>query len=234
MADFLLIIKENYFVSNVGTLDGASIFISNANSETNIQISNNIFENNLIDYIEKNGLHGSTIYLINPGSINITNSIFQNNSGIIGACLYYSETNSLKILNLTGNSFIKNFARYGAAVYLANKFNEINIFDTNLFFHNYAIYGTNDTGSPPFRLKLCKSQNCDKFYQKSLSSFSMIPGISNITLNFEIVDYYGQAINYYNGSYALLELEDTSHLSKLVTVEGINYVIIINGQFISL
>ena len=66
---------------------------------TAIKIQNSVFSNNTV--ANKNQIEGSVILLENPGNISIINSVFDNNIGISGTCLSYSETsNSFDILYL--------------------------------------------------------------------------------------------------------------------------------------
>lgn len=78
----------NVFVENVAYENGAGLYLYDCSGGTSIV--NSTFSNNLIK--ENQAKTGSVIYLNRPGNVTIKNSIFQNNKGIFGACIYYSET----------------------------------------------------------------------------------------------------------------------------------------------
>ena len=46
----------------------------------------------------ENQIEGSTIFLENPGNISILNCLFENNHGISGTCLSYSEISKFSIV----------------------------------------------------------------------------------------------------------------------------------------
>jgi len=80
------------FFQNVAWENGAALFIDGS---IEIIIENCNFTNNIIQQNSQN--MGSVIFLNNPGNLSIISSIFKNNVGILGTCIYYSETNK-KIL----------------------------------------------------------------------------------------------------------------------------------------
>ena len=41
--------------------------------------------------MNKNQSEGSVFFLDNPGNISIIDSVFENNLGVTGACIFYSE-----------------------------------------------------------------------------------------------------------------------------------------------
>lgn len=77
------------FDQNVAWENGAALFIDGS-SKTIIEYCN--FTNNSILQNDQN--LGSVLFLNNPGNISITFSNFENNEGILGACIYYSETSN--------------------------------------------------------------------------------------------------------------------------------------------
>ena len=81
-------LTSNVFIENVAFENGAALYLYDCAGETSIV--NSTFSNNLVE--ENPEKAGSVIYLNKPGNITIINSIFQNNKGIFGACIYYSET----------------------------------------------------------------------------------------------------------------------------------------------
>lgn len=76
------------FNENVAWDNGAALFIREA---LVITIENCRFNNNAIEKKEKDDL-GSILFLNNPGNLTISFSNFEGNEGIIGTCIYYSET----------------------------------------------------------------------------------------------------------------------------------------------
>ena len=80
------------FYQNAAWENGAALFIGGS---LKIIIENCNFTSNTIQPNSQN--LGSVIFLNNPGNLSIINSIFKNNVGILGTCIYYSETNK-KIL----------------------------------------------------------------------------------------------------------------------------------------
>jgi len=86
-----LILNSTYFYQNVAWENGAALFISNS---TTIIIENCNFIKNII---QQNILEmGSVLFLNNPGNLSITSSILEDNEGIMGTCIYYSETSKSK------------------------------------------------------------------------------------------------------------------------------------------
>ena len=54
-----------------------------------VKVQNNVFSNNSM--VRQNQIEGSVICLENPGNISIFDCTFENNLGISGTCLSYSE-----------------------------------------------------------------------------------------------------------------------------------------------
>ena len=96
-------------------ITGGCFYISNINSKGIIKISFNQFLNNKA--VENNIGIGSIINLNDPGSIFIENSLFQNNCGFLGTCIYYSESRDDYLIVLNNNKFISNNAKFGTLLY---------------------------------------------------------------------------------------------------------------------
>ena len=82
-----LILRSTFFYQNVAGENGAALFISGSSA---IIIEKCNFFDNLINQNVQN--LGSVLYLNNPGNISILYSDFERNEGILGTCIYYSET----------------------------------------------------------------------------------------------------------------------------------------------
>jgi len=82
-----LILNSNFFDQNIAGENGAAIYISGSSS---VLIENCNFTENSIQQNQQN--LGSVLFFNNPGNLSITDSNFENNEGILGACIYYSET----------------------------------------------------------------------------------------------------------------------------------------------
>ena len=130
-------------------------------------------------------------------------------------------------MTLNNNSFANNFATHGAAgIYLNNKFEQLDPFKTNIFKSNVGF----NVETSLFKFSL----NSSNFYfdKKGRKSLNLIPGFSTLTLNFQIVDYYGQHISYYNGSIVKLQIRNTDfslHTDNSISLEGITLISIFNG-----
>ena len=174
--------KNNSFLSNSALKNGSGLYILNKNKMAKIVIISNQFEYN----------KGTAIYLNNPGNITILNSNFLNNIGNIGTCIYYSETFQSFSMRLLYNKFLNNRAFYGGAgLYFENSFYNLDLNKKNTFYGNKAIYGSNYT-TFPYRLYL----NSKKIsgYSKGIIK-NVVPGITDFSLDFQFLDYYGQNIS---------------------------------------
>ena len=80
---------SNHFFQNGASQNGLAIYIQNS---TIIQIKNNLFSSNAV--LSKKQTEGSVLLLENPGNILIFNSVFNDNFGISGTCISYSETSN--------------------------------------------------------------------------------------------------------------------------------------------
>ena len=113
-----IVIENNTVEGNLASQSGAAFYIDNKNSSTHINITNNIFLENVITLNNKN-LFGSMVHLDNPGYINILGNIFRSNKGILGSCVYLKEDYSVFSFhaNIKNNTFLNNYALLGAAGY---------------------------------------------------------------------------------------------------------------------
>ena len=73
--------------------NGFAIFIME--SLKTVQVQNNVFSNNSM--ANQTQIEGSVICLENPGNISILDCLFENNLGISGTCLSYSEISKFYI-----------------------------------------------------------------------------------------------------------------------------------------
>lgn len=201
-----------------------------------ISILNCNFSLNKVLETETNSLiKGSALYLEDPGNLSIRNSTFFENKGILGGCIYYSESNENQTMELTKNAFLNNQAKLaGGAIYMNTHYETINPFFNNTFLNNLALFG-NDLSSPPF--KMIMSYDGKILFQKLTKSYiykSIVPGISSIALNFKIMDYYQQEMISLDEGYSLLYLKDSKNLSRIydnsIKIDGITSASIINGK----
>jgi len=180
---------------------------------------------------------GSVIYLENPSNISIENSNFFNNSGILGTCIYYSESYPDYSLILQRNVFNNNIALIAAGgIYFAQLDKNINIDiqKNNKFLNNKACYGQ-DFSSPPFRMKI--NQNLPKFGSQNFNHLTtMIPGMTTLNFSFSVFDFYNQKImNLTFGSLCFVTLKnfkdfsDIDQIHSTISLEGFSTVNFING-----
>ena len=179
---------------------------------------------------------GSIIYLENPSNISIENCTFFNNSGILGTCIYYYESDKDYSLILQRNIFNNNMALIAAGgIYYAQLDKNINndIQKNNKFLNNKAGYGP-DLSSPPFRIKI--SQNLI-FASHNLNHLTtMIPGMSVMNFSFSVWDFYNQKImNLTFGSSCFVILKnfkdfsDIDQINSTISLDGFSTVNFING-----
>ena len=88
-------LELNIFDMHIASENGFVLHINNALA--GIFISTNIFTNNSM--MSKSQVAGSVVFLDNPGNITIIGSLFENNLGILGTCISYSEKSITVILN---------------------------------------------------------------------------------------------------------------------------------------
>ena len=219
---------------NSASENAAAIYISNSNSIQIIKLTSNTYSYNFINSPQQNKKQvlGSVIYLIDPGSIFIENSIFQHNIGILGTCIYYSETGK-KVIQLVSNTFKYNIAKYGAAaIYLYNNFQNINLKKTNNSFIGNLAYYANDFSTEPYNLRFINPIKYKISKSNSQYTLKITPGITSLNLTFEILDYYGQTIKFLNGSYSLLELRNndfSNSIDSSINIQGVTSSTILNG-----
>ena len=202
----------------MATNEAGCIFISNINSGGTFLIKNNSFDSNWINYNGKNE-YGSMIFLQDPGNISITDSQFLNNTGITGTCISYSESKKNYSVVITKTIFQNNKALLGSAVfYFATNNQLININSNNQFINNVGLY-RDFLSSPPFRLRLSNflKINCLQFNKKK-NQYSLLiePGITNFSLDFEVLDYYQNQIASLKGSYSLPFLKNAKTFSNII------------------
>ena len=174
--------------------------------------------------------------MIDPGIITIENSLFINNSGILGTCIYYSESRTSFIITIQRNVFQNNAAQSGAAaIYLMNNYQNIDVYKTNTMINNKAFYA-NDISTPPYKLKFITRLKYNSSKNNNTKfNLTMTPGVSNESLYFEVLDYYGQTIKSLNGSYSLLQMRNRKSFSNIIDsslrIDGVTSATILNGSF---
>ena len=99
-------------------------------------------------------------------------------------------------MNLMNNYFINNSAMLGGGgIYFSNKLLTQSPYQNNDFIYNTASFA-NDFFTFPMRIKLTNYKTLNK---KKAYSLTVIPGITQTSLEFDLVDYYGQTIKSING-----------------------------------
>ena len=99
-------------------------------------------------------------------------------------------------MNLMNNYFINNSAMLGGGgIYFSNKLLAQSPYQNNDFIYNTASFA-NDFLTFPTRIKLTNYKILNK---KKAYSLTVIPGITQTSLEFDLVDYYGQTIKSING-----------------------------------
>ena len=180
--------------------------------------------------------NGTVLYLNDPGDITVNNSIFLNNYGEIGTCIFYSENFNNYSLTLNNNQFINNYAVYGGGgLFFDNNFYKFSSYINNVFRGNNASYGENFTTSP-MRIKIINQKN-KNYHNAKFIKIIVIPGITELTLNFQILDYFGK--NAYVAGISSIKLMklfnnktyiDISN-SPLIKIIGKVSTVINNGKF---
>ncbi len=117
---------------------------------------------------------------------------------------YLFSVNAYLILN--ENSFENNIAFYeGGGIFIKNNFQNFILNKTSNKFHsNIAAFG-NDYASTPNKLRLKQKSYT---FRTSLFNISVIPGITNVNLNFEILDFFNQTITTLNGRYPFFLIDN--------------------------
>ena len=96
------------------------------------------------------------------------------------------------------NVFQYNFASFGGAgIYFKNKILKQSPSQFNTFSHNKALFA-NDFYTFPIKVRFQDDRNFKSWINKSIYSITIIPGITQINLNFFVVDYYGQTLKSLN------------------------------------
>ena len=168
----------------------------------------------------------SVIHLNNPANIKIENCNFISNNGLIGSSIYYSENFPYQYMRLFNNNFINNFALYGGAgLYIENNFYNFFPNKNNFFIGNKAYYG-NDFITSPFRLKLMN--------KKTNENNKIIPGISQISLDFSIIDYYNNTLFVNTTSSIKIMKVKNKFFSEIndslnLKIDGKTSVVVVNG-----
>jgi len=79
---------NNSYIKNIAFENGAALYILDGSGTTIINrdafIKNEIIDNGLNTY-------GSTLYLQNSGNISVLDSLFDENKGVLGGAIYFSE-----------------------------------------------------------------------------------------------------------------------------------------------
>ena len=225
----------NAFISNQAYETGSAIYMSNQMSIANVSIFKCIFQNNII--LTKMALFGSTIHLEDPGNITINDTKFIQNKGVLGACIYFAESSKDDCsMQLSNNLFIENRATLGGGVlYLKNTFESF--FEiSNMYQGNFGEYGYgNNIATNPVRIKWSKIKNEKVKNNLNTENIRIIPGISDISFEFKLVDYFGNHINYYNGATANIAIrKDNKTFSEKydssLKLIGKSTIPIINGN----
>ena len=226
---FNVIILNNTFIENYANEYGGSVYIWNLNSQTKIRMSLNNFSHNF--FIRTTDLmNGAIVHLENPSNILIENCYFYNNSGFGGSSIYYSESLDNFLLNLNRNVFDKNLAKFGAAgIFMKNKYEKIKPQEKNTFYDNFGY----DYETPAFELKL-NVPNFNATKNRTRYSLQLTPGVSNPTLEFDLLDYYGHHLSYQIGSSVTLQIKNKNFLDlndSSLRFEGFSIITINQGIF---
>ena len=101
--------------------------------------------------------------------------------------------------NLSQNYFRKNVAVLGGGgIYFNNKLLSESPNRSNIFIDNRAAFA-NDFLTFPIRLKVAENGNL--IFKKTTKTYliNAIPGITQISLSFDVIDYYGNTIESLSG-----------------------------------
>lgn len=178
-------------------------------------IENNSFISNQVTSFSSTG---SVIYLENPSNITISSSLFINNVGVLGSCIYYQEGYSAFFPTFKQNTFIGNNATIEAGGVFYSQIDkkvDININISNNFSNNSAKY-SNDFSTPPFRLKKIGNMSI-------IDNYPIIPGITNLYFTLEFRDFFDQRVTNSSKetycSFSLVQYPNFEYL-KEVSIEG--------------
>ena len=99
------------------------------------------------------------------------------------------------------NNFINNKAILGGGgIYFQNKLLPEPPDQNNNFTNNTAGFA-NDFFTFPVRLRFTDNQTFYSWINKTSYSFTVVPGITQKSLYFDVVDYYGQTIQSMSGGF---------------------------------
>lgn len=223
--------EANIFENNRAQENGSLVFVSNLNSSGQILFINNSFCNNVIQFAKNknNNSLGSIIFLENPSNFIIQSSTFFNNSGIVGACIYYAESIKNYLLIIQKNNFISNKASIAAgAIYFAQidkNLNINNVEKNNFFLNNKAALYSENCSSPAFRMQINNNKNT--------KVTKIIPGITSLNFSLSVLDFFDQKILNLNfGSYCIIRLKNGvkfSDTDATISLDGAATVNFING-----
>ena len=102
------------------------------------------------------------------------------------------------------NVFQNNIAIYGGAgIYFKNKILKELPSKNNLFIQNKALFA-NDFYTFPIRVHFQDDMKFKSWINKSIYTITVIPGITELNLNFFVVDYYGQTLKLLNRFFLFL------------------------------
>ena len=144
---------------------------------------------------------------------------------------------------MINNTFENNHAIYGGGgIYFMNKLLKESPYQSNTFSHNKALFA-NDFYTFPLKVRFQDDKKYKSWVSKSSYAITIIPGFTQINLNFSVIDYYNQTIFlnrfystfkiflFYLSSSTLqlknLQLEDLNQ--GMVTITSIPYSLIQNG-----
>ena len=97
-------------------------------------------------------------------------------------------------MDLKNNLFDNNTAIYGGGgIYFKNKILRESPYKFNKFMRNTAFFA-NDFSTFPIKVRFQDDANYKSWVNKASYTMKLIPGISQINLNFSVVDYYGQTL----------------------------------------
>ena len=101
-------------------------------------------------------------------------------------------------MDLKNNIFENNYAILGGGgIYFKNKILPESPYKYNTFRLNTAFFA-NDFYTLPLEVRFQDDRNFKSWINKSIYSITIIPGITQINLNFFVVDYYGQTLKSLN------------------------------------
>ena len=101
-------------------------------------------------------------------------------------------------MNLMNNVFDNNLAiSGGGGIYFKNRILKDSPYKFNSFKQNRAFFAE-DFYTFPVRVLFQDDKNFKSWKNKSTYSIKIVPGMTQINLNFSVVDYYGQTLKSVN------------------------------------